>query len=805
MQSFRLYLCIIVFSAAICTSVQAQQDKEALLRDRFNEYNQQVLQEKLYVHTDKNFYLAGEICWFKIYNTDAFFHKPLGLSKLAYLEVLDKNNKPVLQAKVPIKEGDGNGSLQLPISLVSGKYLLRAYTSWMKNFSEAYFFEKPITIVNTRKVYEGNTLQKKNKYDIQLFPEGGNLVNGIQSKVAFRVVDQNGKGLSCRGIIISDKADTVGYYTTVKFGMGNFLLTPEAGHTYKAITVLPDSSHIILDLPLAYNDGYVMHLGESPNRQLKITVQAPASSYSPPVILFAHTRGSVKAVASGILRNGYAEFFVDIDKLGDGISHFTIFNEERKPVCERLFFKKPVQHLEITATADQPEYEQRKKMDIKILSADQDGKPIPANMSMAVYRIDSLTGPDEMDISNYLWLSSDLVGRIESPGYYFTSQTPETTEALDNLMLTQGWRRFRWEDILQRTTPSFEFAPEYKGHIIRGRVTSNATGQAVKGVECFLSVAGTRTQFRGDISDDSGFVKFEMNNFYGNSEIIVQSAGQEDSLRHVEIMSPYADKYSVTILPEFSLPEKNAATLLNQNVSVLVQNTYAGHKLKQFIAPSIDTMPFYIKPDAAYMLDDYVRFTTLEEVLREYVPDVNVRRRDGKFYFPVFDHIRKEFFQVDPLVLLDGVPVFDINKLMRYDPLKIKKLEVVARMYFYGNMYFGGIVNFITYKGDLPGYELDPHATVIDYETLQMQREFFSPVYETQEQSGGRLPDFRTLLHWLPVVKTNKEGKQETVFYTSDMPGQFAVVLQGITADGKTGSKTIFFRVKENDSVAGKK
>ena len=296
-----------------------------------------------------------------------------------------------------------------------------------------------------------------------------------------------------------------------------------------------------------------------------------------------------------------------------------------------------------------------------------------------------------------------------------------------------------------------------------------------------------------------------MNNFYGNSEIIVQATGQEDGLRHIEITNPYAGKYATAFLPEFFLPEKNAATLFNQNISVQVQNTYSGNRLKELKAPSIDTMPFYIKPDAAYMLDDYVRFTTLEEVLREYVPDVNVRRRDGKFYLPVFDHIRKEFFQVDPLVLLDGLPVFDINKLMNYDPLKIRKLEVVARMYFYGNMFFGGIVNFITYKGDLPGYELDPHATVIDYETLQMQREFFSPVYETQEQFGGRLPDFRSLLYWSPSVKTNKEGKQETGFYTSDIPGQFVTVLQGITADGKTGSKTIFFQVKENGSFAEKK
>jgi len=119
--------------------------------------------------------------------------------------------------------------------------------------------------------------------------------------------------------------------------------------------------------------------------------------------------------------------------------------------------------------------------------------------------------------------------------------------------------------------------------------------------------------------------------------------------------------------------------------------------------------------------------------------------------------------------------------------------------------FFDGIINFITYNGDMPGYELDPRATVIDYETLQKQREFFSPVYETDAQSAGRLPDYRNLLYWSPAVKTNKDGKNETGFYTSDIPGRFAIVLQGLAADGKTGSRTIFFQVKGDHPPAEEK
>jgi hypothetical protein len=802
-KRIKLRLCITAFLAGLQVFAQAQDQQ---LLQQFNAYGEQAMQEKLYMHTDKNFYLAGEICWFKIYNVDGFFNKPLGISKVAYVEVLDKNNKPVLQAKVAMKDGAGNGSLQLPVTLGSGKYLIRTYTRWMKNFSAAYFFEKPITVINSHKIYdEAAPASKKITYDVQFFPEGGNMVNAIQSKIAFRVVDQNGKSVACTGAVVNEKSDTIIKFATLKFGMGSFLFTPEQAHTYNAVLTTETGDQSVQPLPAAYSSGYVMHLEKVNNSQLKITVHSTADAGSGIVYLFAHTRGLVKEAISGTLRNNSFEFLIDTARLGPGISHFTVFNANRQPVCERLFFKKPKNHLEIFTSSDMALYEQRKKVAIAVASNDQADKPVAADMSMAVYRVDSLSTPDDADISSYLWLSSDLAGNIESPAYYFSDQSAQAEQATDNLMMTQGWRRFRWEDILQNKKPSFEFTPEYKGHIVIGRIVNNANGQPQKNVETFLSVVSTRSQVRGAFSDDSGYVKFEMNHFYGNNEIIVQTAGEKAASRHVEIINPFANKFSGTVLPSFFLPANDPDELQDRNVSVQVQSSYNGNKLKQMVLPDIDTTAFYFKPDKTYLLDDYVRFTTVEEILREYVPEVNVRRRNGKFYLPVFDNTRREFFIVDPLILLDGVPVLDPDKIMSYDPLKMRKLEVLARMYFYGSMFFGGIINFTTYKGDLNGYELEADATVIDHETLQMQRKFFSPLYETKEQYQGRLPDFRNLLYWNASVKTNKDGRKQLEFYTSDIPGKYAVVLQGITADGKTGSKTIFFDVNGKDSVAQEK
>src|ERR1700722_14501272 len=150
----------------LVTHCFAQADLSQALLHQFDEYRKQGIQEKLFVHTDKSVYLAGEILWFKLYDVDAAFHMPLGISSVAYGEILDKNNKPVLQAKLAINKGDANGSVYLPASLHSGNYKLRAYTNWMKNFGPDYFFEKPVTIINSQRANDEAPVQKMGLYDI---------------------------------------------------------------------------------------------------------------------------------------------------------------------------------------------------------------------------------------------------------------------------------------------------------------------------------------------------------------------------------------------------------------------------------------------------------------------------------------------------------------------------------------------------------------------------------------------------------------------------------------------------------------
>lgn len=761
------------------------------LKNSFNLYQQTNVQEKVFVHTDKTTYLPGEIIWFKVYATDATFHRLFNLSKVVYVDMIDNGHSALIQAKITMEYGTGSGSVYIPVSVSNGTYKLRAYTSWMKNFSPDYYFEKNITIINPLKSPEAVGKEKAPVYDVQFFPEGGNLVAGIASKVAFKATAPNGNGLEAyKGAIIDQRNDTVARFQPLKFGIGSFTFTPAANNTYKAVIKANGYAAVVKDLPAVNSQGYVMQLKDN-GATLRVTVQ---SNLSGEVFAFAHTRQMVKVALGTSLNSGTASFNIDKSNLDDGVTHITIFNSNKQPVCERLYFKRPKQRLTIDAVTDQPQYGNRKKVNISLTTKNAEGIALPVYMSLSVYRIDSLQHTDADDIFSYLWLRSDLRGDVESASYYFKNTNAEADEAADNLMLSQGWRRFEWNSILSNKKPSFNFLPEYNGHLINAKISSTINNRPAKDIVAYLSVPGKRVQLFAAKSDSLGRLIFNTKQLFGPGEMVAQTNSERDSTYRIDVLSPFSEQYSKFTVPALELTPDMQKALAQHSLAMQVQNVYAGNKIKRFYDVSVDSSGFYAKPYKQYLLDNYTRFTTMEEVLREYVKEDNIVRSRGRYHIKVLNE--KGFLEGDPLVLLDDVPVFNIDKVMAIDPLKIRKLEVVRDRYFYGPTVSEGVFSFTTYKGDLGGVEMDPHAVVLDYEGLQLKREFYSPVYDTDKAAKSRVPDFRNLLFWSPDANTNQAGKGQLSFYTSDQKGKYIGSVQGITDNGDAASQYFSFEVK---------
>jgi hypothetical protein len=777
-----------------CCAVMAQ---TADIPAKFKSYSDKAIQEKLFIHSDKELYVAGDILWFKIYYVEGTTLEPMNMSKLAYVEVINSNNEPVQQGKIELENGTGKGSFYLPAALPTGNYSLRAYTNWMKNFDATLFFEKKITIINTLKAPDASPIKDTSVAVADFFPEGGDLVNGLSSRVGFHVYNSKGSLNECRGIIMNENNDSITSFVPLKFGLGNFYFTPQEGHTYRAVIILPDGSITNRRIPQVFPTGYVMNVTDAGSQQIKVTVRAKLLSKqnTEELLLTAHKRQVLVLAEKAFIRDGDSTvFLIDKGKLKKGVTTLTLFNGNGQPAAERLVFLRPSSSASgITVSSDQSSYGNRKPIKVDIGS---NAKSDPLDMSVAVYYTDSLQTEQSTRISDYMWLVSDLTGIVESPEYYF-SNDPSVPEATENLLLTHGWRRFKWENLLLDGMSFIKYKPEINGHIVTGRVRDSRNDQLVAGLNNFLSIPGRPFGFYTSMSDKDGIVYFETRNFYGNGQVVAQPDLGADSFYRTEIIKPFAETFSDNKYPVYRLTEESKDLLLQRSIGMQVQNIYTGDSLRNFYDPVLtDTLQFFGKPETSYALDDYKRFTTMEEVLREYVREVGVGIRNQHLIFKLFNPIAHDFYEGNSLVLLNGVPLPDPDKIFSYDPLKVRKIDVIRNRYVLGPSSFNGITAFYTYDNSFAAFELEPRLVAVDYNGLQLEREFYSPDYGTKEMLDRRIPDFRNTLYWAPSVHTGTNGKAGIQFYSSDLPGKYTIIVQGMSDKGEFVSGSASFEVK---------
>jgi hypothetical protein len=333
--------------------------------------------------------------------------------------------------------------------------------------------------------------------------------------------------------------------------------------------------------------------------------------------------------------------------------------------------------------------------------------------------------------------------------------------------------------------PDQDGITEYGGHLIRGRVTDRK-GKPLEGIRIFLTVPGKKFYFNNSISDASGRVQFEVRDVFGTEQVIAYPAAAADSGLVITLDNPFYQK-SVPIsqkpiiieaAQQLSLNERTAEFSLRQLFPQSVKERY-------FYPWQQDSTAFFGDPDKVYLLDDYTRFRTLEEVFREYVPEVDLKKIQGEFRVRLLNQSFRRLFDGNPLVLLDGVAVNDINRLMSIDPLKIRKLELVTRRYFLGDMAFEGILSMTTYEGDLGGFSLGRGAVLLDYPTMQLQQQFSSPVHNASKSFNSRTPDLRNILLWEPEAAADETGTIPVLFYTGDLSGEFVVDIKGYSTTGK--------------------
>lgn len=341
-----------------------------------------------------------------------------------------------------------------------------------------------------------------------------------------------------------------------------------------------------------------------------------------------------------------------------------------------------------------------------------------------------------------------------------------------------------------------EQIPEYEGHIISGKILNLATGKTIRAEENIvplLGFVGDQIRIFNGKTNDKGNVLFFTKRITGRNELATCAFSSTENKYRVDITSPFYTHSESSSRP-FTINPGWEKQLVQRSVGLQALYAYTADSLNR-----MDTTfaHFQWKPDRSYILDEYTRFTRMDEVVIEFIPSLRFRKIGNKRVLSVLMEDSESFTIGNTLVLLDGIPVLDHEIIYNYDPLLVYKINVYKNRFDFGDQFFDGIASFITYKNNYPTLTVDEQTQLYDYEGTQANRLFYAPTYLNENEKTSRIPDFRHTLLWNPHIKTDGKSNLQIPFTTSDLTGEFQVIVEGITTDGNVIRGTTFFNVTE--------
>src|SRR5690606_4919880 len=264
-----IYFLIICFKV-FCLDVYSQDERSII--------SNAALAEKIYLQLDKAIYTTGSTIWFKSIVTNSYNNSPTNLSAVLHVELIGDQKNTIEKKLVKLKQGIGEGYFDLAETLPAGTYQIRAYSEWNKNFGTDFMFEKYIKVFSiydeiskeSKRFYQSNdsivktasfeTLDSQD-IDLQFFPESGNMVHGLPSKIGFKALDTLGNGIMVEGTILDDENKSIATFKSNLLGMGSFVIDKvNSNTTYTAQLIEPKETHHPLPKPI--QSGNVMAITE---------------------------------------------------------------------------------------------------------------------------------------------------------------------------------------------------------------------------------------------------------------------------------------------------------------------------------------------------------------------------------------------------------------------------------------------------------------------------------------------------------------------------------------------------------------
>ena len=781
------------------------------VQEAANNYYKHYPQEKLYVHTSQNAYTGGQTVWYKVYAMA--YGKPSELSNIVYVNLTDLNGKPVIQNKRPLERGSANGDILLPDTLHTGWYQLQAYTAWMLNFKEDRIYQQKIYIKNLHDQAEAETPKiTLTKYHIKFYPEGGDLVNGNKSNIAFKATDSQGQPATVTGEVILNDKNTGVKFVTAHDGMGSFTLETYTADKCMVNVHYPDNTTELIPLPDVKKTGTALHATANGEFVSLNMFYAGANPTENVIIMGMQANGLSSAYPIKLSRGNNLIRF----KKGDyntGIMRFTILNDAFTPLAERIVFISNNDELNMGLKRETVSFSAKanNKLLINVNSLQHAEKK--ANISVAVTDADMDAEGGENIMSGML-LSDEIKGRVNEPAYYFKNNSDTVQQHLDLVMLTNGWRHFKWEEILSPNTTALKYSPE-RTQFVAGAIENYNAKKSLKVKFIIANPNNANKRFENVVPDSAGRFAIDDNALNGVAKLyynVVDAQNKKQALK-LQFTSTVIDTLPVTTdsVSNYQGGRQIYAasaldTLKRQQQSADFQNDIVLKEVRikalrkrpidEVIADHVKTLV----PDRYFDLD-LINTPSLPTMnLLQYIqgrfPGLEVYMgTNGKTVF----RYRGVSSLIEPSYDQEGVitpPTFYVNEnQVEYDDVRdISMYDLALVRYAPPPVWFAPLGGSVTgalmlytknYKDhNIGGVDIQ-NFDLYNLKGYSISREFAEPNYADPMQLKKH--DYRSTLYWSPNAKPDADGNIVVQFPNSDNAKHFRVTVQGMDNDGRLG------------------
>ena len=834
-----------------CQAQSASVDSLMKFAGNIHQFNSLFPQEKVYIQFDNTSYYTGETIWFKAFVTNA---STLGRaqSKILYVDLLSPTGVLLKQEKLKIVAGQADGSFVLMdgstaqarekrgvVDYPSGFYEVRAYTSYMLNFSNEILFSRVLAVYDPPKeegnFYESSPVitikrtetsdfrpksEKLRNINASFYPEGGHLIIGKPCRVAFKVIDDTGFGVEATGKV--EGKDIT--FSTVHNGMGYFTFTPQEKRNSVEITVGGTSRSF--NLPQAEPLGFAMTV--DPLDSDSITVKVDGAEGMSGITLGVALTCRGELMDFGTLESGAtpSERIIPLHGVPEGVCRIYLFDKNGILYSSRSFYhrSKVIKAPVLEMSADKETYQPFEKITLNF-SLNDKGNPFRDRFCLSVRDSRTQNNVYTDDLRTSMLLSSDLKGFIEHPAWYFDSDAPERDQALDLLCLVQGWERYDW-DIM---TGQKDFSERYRMEeslTLNGWILSSSGRKKLEGVEVNASLVPqdkTLTEIYSYTTDTTGYFGFDIGaEFYDKAKFSISAntdkkplIGTSARIRIDRPASPAIRPYNVgelvfTGVKGTGYKRKGWKEEEEENPYPTVINIETGYLL-----PDVD-----IDEDRMYI--DYFTFSAYDVT-----NDVEIELDKGDYTTDLMGYLIDKGYEViasdTSIESINGFePFFYIHDNKKYlyqgpyetpaviDTKDIKSVIVFDRPMFMMNIlqqcplyqdYLSESIQML-YGEDLINHRLllvdvqmkEPNEISTREDRFNINKRittvdgysrpysFYSPEYPQGPVFGD--VDYRRTLYWNPNVITDENGKAQVEFYNNSITRRFDVEAAGITSAG---------------------